>query len=124
MTDNQQIEALLAEYFDGLYQADAAKLAKVFHPNAYYSCTTGGELLHLSMQQYFNNVRQRTSPASLGQERKDKIIVIDLVGESTALAKVQCQILPRSFTDFLSLLKIDGRWQIISKVFHYTEINT
>lgn len=123
MKDYQQIEALLADYFDGLYQADADKLATVFHPKAYYSCTTGGELLNLSMSQYFEHVRQRVSPASLQQERKDKIIVIDLVGESTALAKVQCQILPKLFTDFLSLLKIGGRWQIISKVFHYTENN-
>ena len=34
-----------------------------------------------------------------------------------ALAKVKCQLPPRYFTDLLSLLKIDGRWQVAQKVF-------
>ncbi len=32
--------------------------------------------------------------------------------------KVQCQLPPRYFTDYLSLVKADGRWQIIAKSFH------
>jgi hypothetical protein len=31
--------------------------------------------------------------------------------------KLNCAIPPRFFTDQLSLLKIDGRWQIAQKVF-------
>jgi hypothetical protein len=26
---------------------------------------------------------------------------------------------PKHFTDLLTLVHVDGRWQIISKVFHY-----
>ena len=43
---------------------------------------------------------------------------IELAGPVTALARVQCSIGPKLFTDFLSLIHVDGRWQIISKVFH------
>ncbi|MES2942024.1 MAG: nuclear transport factor 2 family protein, partial [Pseudomonadota bacterium] len=28
-------------------------------------------------------------------------------------------IAPKFFSDFLTLIKLDGRWQIITKVFHY-----
>lgn len=41
----------------------------------------------------------------------------------TAFAKVECSIPPKFFTDFLVLLKLDGRWQIVSKVFHYEVVN-
>jgi Putative lumazine-binding len=32
---------------------------------------------------------------------------------------VQCAIGEKTFTDLLSLIHVDDRWQIISKVFHY-----
>jgi hypothetical protein len=37
----------------------------------------------------------------------------------TAFARVECVIAPESFTDLLTLVRLDGRWQIISKVSHY-----
>jgi hypothetical protein len=37
----------------------------------------------------------------------------------TALARVNCSIAERFFTDLLSFVFVDGRWQIIAKVFHY-----
>lgn len=37
----------------------------------------------------------------------------------TALARVECAIGPKFFTDLLTFIKLDGRWQIIAKVFHY-----
>jgi hypothetical protein len=36
-----------------------------------------------------------------------------------AFARVNCAIDEKYFTDFLTLILVDGRWQIISKVFHY-----
>jgi hypothetical protein len=32
---------------------------------------------------------------------------------------VQCVIRPNHFTDLLTLIHVDGRWQIIAKVFHF-----
>jgi hypothetical protein len=34
---------------------------------------------------------------------------------------VHCAIGTQHFTDFLTLIRLDGRWQVMSKVFHYTE---
>jgi len=39
-------------------------------------------------------------------------------GPDHAFAKVECQLPPRYFTDYLTLLKVDGRWQVIAKAFH------
>ncbi len=114
-----ELEAVLAAYFDGLHHGDTGRLRGVFHPDALYACATGGTLLSLRMEAYFALVDQRPSPASRGELRTDRIVAIELVGPVTALARVQCSILPRHFTDLLTLLRVDGRWQVMAKVFHF-----
>lgn len=110
---------LLKCYFDGLHHSDTALLRQVFHPQAIYACATDGSLLRLTMDPYFRLVDARPSPASLGEARADRIASITFAGPVTALAQVHCAIGAKRFTDFLSLIFVDGRWQIISKVFHY-----
>jgi len=41
--------------------------------------------------------------------------------ENTALAKVECAIPPRYFTDYLSFLKGEDGWKIVSKSFRFVE---
>lgn len=113
------VTATLQTYFDGLYHSDTGRLAQVFHPQAIYCCATEGALLHRSMAEYFPIVDQRPSPASRGQARRDRILSIEFAGPVTAFARVECAIAPRFFTDFLTLVQLDGRWQIVSKVFHF-----
>jgi 4-oxalocrotonate tautomerase len=115
----EPIVALLQDYFDGLYHSDAARLQRVFHPQAIYACATEGSLLQLGMAQYLGVVAKRPSPASRNEVRRDRIVGIEFAGPVTALARVQCAIGPKRFTDLLSLVRLDGRWQIISKVFHF-----
>jgi Putative lumazine-binding len=109
----------LKNYFDGLYKSDTQILRKVFHPLALYACATDGTLLTLNMAEYFPIVDKRPSPESLGHARTDRILSIEFAGPVTALARVECSIPPKHFTDLLTLVYVDHRWQIISKVFHY-----
>lgn len=113
------VVAVLERYFDGLYQSDTGILKQVFHPKALYATATDGTLLELDMDRYFPIVDKRPSPESRGEARADRILSIEFVGPVTALAKVQCAIAEKAFTDLLSLVFVDGRWQIIAKVFHY-----
>lgn len=118
------IQDVLARYFDGLYEADSAKLATVFHPDARYVCATDSPLVQLSMGQYFNIVDTRVSPSVTGDERQDEVVSIEMAGPSTAAARVHCVLGPKYFTDLLTLIHVEGRWQIISKVFHYDQKET
>jgi hypothetical protein len=113
------VSAVLHEYFDGLHFSDTQRLRRVFHPQAVYATATDDPPLILTMDEYFAVVDQRPSPASRGDARTDRIVSVELVGPATALAKVQCSILPKHYTDLLTLIHADGRWQIIAKVFHY-----
>jgi hypothetical protein len=113
------VQEVLQRYFDGLHHSDTRLLRSVFHPQAHYFCATDGTLLHLDMQSYFPVVDARPSPASRGDARADRIVAIEFAGPVTAFAKVECTIPPKHFTDFLTLVRVDGRWQVVAKVFHY-----
>ena len=121
--DFEAVAEVLRTYFDGLHHSDTRRLRKVFHPRALYACASGETPLLLSMAEYYPIVDQRPSPASLGQPRRDSIVAIEFAGSVTALAKVECVIAPKAFIDLLSLIRVEGRWQIISKVFHYELIS-
>lgn len=115
----EDVVAVLQVYFDGLYAGDTVKLGRAFHPDAHYMTATEGKLLHLTMADYFPIVDRRPSPASQGEARRDRVLGIEFAGPVTAFARVECAVGRRFFTDFLTLVCVDGQWRIVSKVFHF-----
>ena len=118
-----EVTAVVSDYFEGLYHSDSNILRKVFHPSALYACASDGTLLTLRMDEYFPIIDKRPSPASRNDPRTDRIISIEFAGPVTAWARAECSILPKHFIDLLTLIRVDGQWQIISKVFHF-ELDT
>jgi hypothetical protein len=110
--------AVLGQYFDGLHHSDTQRLRAVFHPQAIYASASDGALLRRTMAEYFAVVDQRPSPASRNEARADGILAIEFAGPVTGFARVVCAIGPKRFTDLLTLVFLDGRWQIIAKIFH------
>jgi len=112
------ITSVLTDYLDGLYEGDLDKFDKVFHPSAHLYSTDGESLTDLPRTDYFEVIRGRASPREQGLSRHDGIVSIHKAGPDTALAIVNCAIPPRYFTDYLTLLRTAGGWQIVSKTFH------
>lgn len=117
------VSEVLQLYFDGLHHSDSQRLRRVLHPQAVYATAAGDAPVIRRMDDYWPVVDARPSPASRGEARSDRILSIEFVGPVTALAKVKCSIGPNHFTDLLSLIFIDGRWQVIAKVFHVATAN-
>lgn len=113
------VTRVLQLYFDGLHHGDTTRLREVFHPQALYACATDGTLLARTMAEYFPVVDARPSPASRGEARTDRIVSVEFAGPVTAMARVECAIAPKHFIDLLTLVRLDGRWQVMAKVFHY-----
>ena len=111
------IEAVVQTYLDGLYEGDVEKLGAAFHPVSHLYCERDGEVADLPRERWFEMVRNRPSPAASGLERDDRILLIDVSGPETAMVKVDCQIPPRYFTDYLVLNRTKAGWRIVSKVF-------
>ncbi|MEN2987213.1 nuclear transport factor 2 family protein [Tistrella sp. BH-R2-4] len=117
----EQLNQVIQDYFDALYDCDVGKLQHVFHPRAIYATADETPFLYRTMDEYFPVVAARQSPASRGERRRDHIDGIDLAGDNTAVARVRCSIGSRDFVDFLTFVRVDGTWRIIAKVFQITE---
>lgn len=118
--DNEAgIREALRLYFDGLHMSDTGRLAQAFHHEARYVCATDGALVNLGMAEYLPIVAARASPESRGEARRDRVLSIEFAGPVTAAVRVECAIGPKFFTDLLTMIRLDGRWQIIAKVFHH-----
>lgn len=116
--DTKAIEVVIKTYFDGLYEGDVDKLATAFHAtSALTSVGADGTLAVVPRDKWFDAVRTRPSAKAQGHARGDHILIIDQPGPTMAYVKVRCQLPPRFFVDQLSLLKVEGRWQIVQKVF-------
>ncbi|WP_420411931.1 nuclear transport factor 2 family protein [Roseibium sp.] len=112
-----ELQPVISDYFDALYHCDTELLQKVFHPKAVYATADEAPLLHRTMEDYVPVVAARQSPASRGETRTDAIEEIQFAGGNTAFARVRCSIGQSDFVDFLTFVRTDGRWQIMSKIF-------
>jgi hypothetical protein len=116
-SEYQQIEAALNDYFDGLYHGDIQKLSQLFSPEASLFIEEQGGLTVIPVPEWLERVAKRTTPASQNASRADHIHLIDRTGPATAIAKVSCVIPPATYTDYLSLIKFNGRWNVVAKAY-------
>lgn len=121
MSDFAGVQDVLQKYFDALYACDVDMLAEVFHPRAIYATADQTPPLYRDMPTYFGVVRGRTPPAVSSDPRRDIIDEIAFAGDNAAAARVRCTLGARDFVDLLTLVREDGRWRIIAKVFQIIE---
>ena len=119
MNDRAAIDAVIKDYLDGLYEGDTEKLGRAFHPTSALTHVNEGKLVIVPRDDWFKAVNSRPKPKDSGMTRHDEVLSVDILDDCTALVKLKCALPPKFFTDLLSLLKVDGRWQIVQKVFTF-----
>jgi hypothetical protein len=117
--DRSTVDALIADYFDGVYEGDADKLSAIFHPSADLRGLENGELLVRTVPNWLDRMRKQPSAKAEGKPRQDFVVTVDRSDESTAFIKLRCQVPPRYFTDYLVAMKLGDGWQIVSKSYRY-----
>jgi Putative lumazine-binding len=115
--DIEAVEKVIWTYLDGLYEGDTGKLGQAFHEVSHLYSVSDGGVADLPREKWFEFVKGRASPQSKGLKRTDRIVSVDFSGPETAFVKVECSIHPRYFTDYLTLLKLNGGWKVVSKTY-------
>jgi len=110
--DHEIIGAILQDYFDGLYEGDVVKLRRIFHDDAWLK----GSDYRSSRDEWLKAVAARPVPKEEGMDYGFKILSLDIVGDQ-AMAKVDVPLLAAHFIDFIGLLKENGAWKIVNKMF-------
>jgi hypothetical protein len=115
----KEILCVVELYLDGLYEGDTAKLRQTFNENACLLSLTNGKVSNLPLEDWCKMVEGRASAKSQKFDRwRDRILEIQETAPNCAFVRLQCAAPGRLFTDQLGLLKVDGGWQIVNKIFH------
>ena len=112
---HQDIVATVEAYFDGMMYGNRAKLETAFDKKAFIVGHFDGELSWMSRDDFADFCETEATLAE-GDAYEARIESIDVTGDSAA-AKVVNQELGVWYTDYLSLLKTEGRWRIVNKVY-------
>ena len=109
------IRDLMQIYFDANYEADAQKIASVFHTEAHvFGRDDDGALIKFDKESFvklIDSLSPETGP------RIDEILSIDFIGENAAVCRVRLQVGNTIYTDIISLMNLKNKWGIISKVY-------
>ncbi len=112
-SDYAQIEKTVSYYLDGGTNNDYETLKKAFHKNATMKYIAKGTYKEVNALEFFKRVI-KPGPKS---NRKTKIAYINVTGD-VASAKLEIEYATFSFIDYMNLLKIDGEWKVVSKIFY------
>ncbi|QEC45479.1 nuclear transport factor 2 family protein [Pseudobacter ginsenosidimutans] len=97
---------------------DAAQMEKAFHQSGTVKHIDNktGEYKDETVAAFLTRVRAITTKP----ERKSEIVSLNIEG-TAAQAKIRIEQKDLTFTDYMNLLKIDGTWRIVSKIFQRTD---
>lgn len=114
---HDEIRAFLNKYFDVLQNQDMALFDQVFHQSCVLYSSQDGHTVVRPYQAYRDMVQGRASPASVNAPRHDQIMMIDVLSDEMALAKVELRLFDNIMVDYLNINKVDGQWIIMAKHF-------
>lgn len=109
------VRQAIEHYFRGHATGQGEHFRKVFHPEAKLFAVREGKFWQLTSEEYIARAPGK-APADEAQ-RKRSVESVDVAGNA-AVAKVVLDYPNVKFTDYMSLLKIDGEWNIVKKTFH------
>jgi len=117
--DSTRIKEVLDLYFQGYQQASTELIQKAFHANTRLMSVEDGKLETTEMKDWLKNLEDRRIR---GDIRKGRMVIKSIdVKDYAALAKVEMTFEKFIFTDYLSLLLIEGKWMVVGKIYNFQQ---
>jgi Putative lumazine-binding len=113
-----EIEAVkipLENYIKGQATGNGNFIRQAFHKDARITAFRDGKLLNLSVEEFAGRFNGKSADDE--SKRKRSFEILEISGDA-AIARVTLDYPTIKFTDYMSLLKIDGEWKIINKNFY------
>ena len=112
--DNEMIEKTVQFYIDGAKSGKGDDMKPSFHKDATIFGYIGDDLFAGPIKKLFD-WNDKNGPAT---ELEAKIANIDIVGSIATVRLESDNWTGHKFTDLFTLLKVEGTWKIMNKVFH------
>lgn len=114
ISDYDAITNLLQHYINGAISGKGLEMKPAFHDDATIFGFVGDDLFAGPIQGLYD-WNDSNGPA---KDLVCRIVSIDIV-ETVASVRIETENWTgHRFTDFLNLLKLDGQWKVMNKVFH------
>ena len=110
-----EVRAAMEHYLQGHATGDGAHHRLVFHPDSKLYFNRDGKFSMRTSEDYIAGSTGK--PAADEAQRKRRIVMVDVTGDA-AVAKVELDYPNAFLTDYFTLLKVDGKWMIMNKIFH------
>lgn len=115
VTEYQAIVEVLNQYIEGCKQAKSSIMKPAFSEKAtMFSVDGDGKLTGGAIQALFDGIDSGFRPSP---EAQSAIVRVDIVGTAASARIDANDVSGFCFTDFFHLLKVDGKWTVISKIF-------
>ncbi len=111
------VQAIADAYIAATYEGDAETLRKIFHESAVMNGYMDGKLLMSGPEPFIEQMGSNPSLKASGAPYKAAIDYIDVSGNIGSVTISETGFGPKSFTNYLHVLKQDGEWKIVSKTF-------
>ncbi|KAK5696210.1 hypothetical protein LTR97_008630 [Elasticomyces elasticus] len=115
-SEYDEVVAVVQTYIDGLREGDNSIITKAFHEAAtMYGLTAEGSLLGGPIKILYTFVEEHGQAPDI----KTRLDILSMT-PTTAVVKVDMEndAGGYDYTDFHTLIKLDGKWGIIAKTFH------
>lgn len=113
-SEHDEIAKVVQHYIDGAKSGKGNDMKPAFHDDATIFGYVGADLFAGPIQRLFDWNDENGAATEL----KSRIASIDLV-DTVATVRLELDNWTGSrFTDLFTLLKLDGEWKIMNKVFH------
>lgn len=113
-SEKDAVRVPLENYLKGHATGDGEYMKKAFHTDGQLIFIRDGKYTTRTFAEYIAGMPGK--PAADEAKRKRKIVSIDVVGNA-ASAKIILDYPNAKLTDYMSLLKINGEWKIVNKIF-------
>ena len=112
--DEKAARAPLELYLKGHATGNGDYWRQAFHEGARIQGIRDGKLVTRTREEFAAGAPGK--PADDEAQRKRRIVSLDVVGDA-ASAKIDLDYPKVHFVDYMTLLKVDGEWKIMSKVY-------
>ncbi len=113
-SEEAAVREAIQHYFQGHATGQGEHFRKVFHPDSKLFFIREGKVTQWTAEEYIS--RAPGEHADDEAQRKRSIDSIDISGNA-AFVKITLDYPKVVFTDYMSMLKIDGEWKIVNKTF-------
>ncbi len=113
--EREAIESVVTDYLEGMIWNDPERLRRAMHPLCMQSGHYKGQFEFYDRDTFIESLESERT-AEPGTPYAARVVSVDMTGD-VAVVKVTNESLGTSFTDYLTLIRVEDRWRIVMKAF-------